>query len=147
MLDLICQPFDRLTVRQLHDLLELRCQVFIVEQNCAYDDIDGHDPESVHLLAYDGETLEGCCRWYPRDPQVVFGRIVTSQRTRGQGLGSYLMAEALDRIGPTEIFLSAQAHLEPFYRRFGFIPQGEPYDDVGILHVHMVRVAPLPTPE
>jgi ElaA protein len=141
MLDLICQPFRQLTVHQLHDILELRCRVFIVEQNCAYDDIDGHDPKSVHLLAYDGRTLEGCCRWYCRDDQVVFGRIVTSQRTRGQGLGSYLMAEALDRIGPSEIFLSSQAHLEPFYRRFGFVPQGEPYDWVGILHVDMVRAA------
>ena len=143
----VCRPFSELTVYQLHDLLRLRCDVFVVEQACVYPDIDGQDPHSRHLLGYAGGRLELCCRWYEESQgedggSVVLGRIVTSSRCRGQGLGAQLMREALERIGPRRVMLSAQAHLEDFYHRFGFNARGEPYDDAGIPHVDMVRPAP-----
>lgn len=144
MITFVCRPFVELTVQQLHDLLRLRCDVFVVEQACIYPEIDGRDPDCRHLLAYDGDDLELCCRWYEQPSgedagSVVLGRIAARQNSRGKGLGARLMVEALARIGPRRVVLSAQAHLEDFYRRFGFETRGIPYDDAGIAHVDMVR--------
>ncbi len=135
------RSFEELTVHELYALLRLRSEVFVVEQNCVYPDLDGKDQISRHLFFQrDGAPL-AYCRWYCSAGDVVLGRIVTSSAGRGLGLGRALMEEALRRIDGQQVRLSAQAHLQDFYRQFGFRSQGELYDDAGIPHVTMVRAA------
>ena len=130
-------PADR-----LYALLELRVNVFVVEQECAYAELDGRDllPDTVHV-------------WGPPtgEPQAYLrllsepgggwriGRVCTTRATRGQGLGVLLMAAALERIGDADVVLGAQTYAQDFYARFGFEPEGEPYDDEGIEHITMRR--------
>lgn len=140
-----CVSFDELTVGQLYDLLQLRSEVFVVEQNCVFLDIDGLDRQTLHLL---GTGEDGALRAYTRliPPGVkaadaLIGRVVTSPAARGGGTGRALMAESVARCGQLwpghAITLHAQAHLERFYAGFGFAPVGEPYMEDGIPHIEM----------
>lgn len=138
--------FEKLSLRELHDLLQLRCAVFVVEQNCAFLEIDGRDPDAEHLLAWapgvDG--LAGCLRIFPpNDGPAQIGRIVTVQAARSIGLGRAMMREAIahivGRYGPIAIDLSAQAHLERFYASFGFTRISDDYLEDGIPHCDMQR--------
>jgi len=140
-----CLRFDELSVRQLYDVLALRSQVFVVEQNCVFLDIDGLDPLTLHLL---GTTDDGALKAYARlippglkAPDALIGRVVTAPAARGGGTGRVLMAEAVaqcERLWPTHpITLHAQAHLERFYGSFGFVPIGEQYMEDGIPHQEM----------
>lgn len=156
-------PFDTLTGRQVHDLLQLRQDIFIVEQNCPYPDIDGRDPTAEHLLAFDPSgkvrTLIGALRLLdgaaaphgsslpalPADQATTIGRIVVDAAYRGVKLGGTLLAEAIRQIEATRhtpiTQLSAQAHLQGFYGRYGFTAVGEGYLEDGIPHVDMRRQA------
>ena len=156
-------PFDTLTGRQVHDLLRLRQDIFIVEQNCPYPDIDGRDPTAEHLLAFDPSgklrTLIGALRLLdgaaaphgsslpalPADQATTIGRIVVDAAYRGVKLGGTLLAEAIRQIEATRntpiAQLSAQAHLQGFYGRYGFTAVGEEYLEDGIPHVDMRRQA------
>ena len=140
-----CARFDELTVGQLYDLLQLRSQVFVVEQNCVFLDIDGLDRQTLHLL---GTGEDGALRAYTRlippgvkAPDALIGRVVTAPAARGGGTGRALMAESVARceqLWPGHaITLHAQAHLERFYAGFGFVPVGEPYMEDGIPHIEM----------
>ena len=144
---------DALSPRQLHDLLRLRVDVFVVEQACPYPEIDGRDPQARHLLVTApgeggaGETeLAACLRLLrpeaPGEPLRI-GRIVVAPAWRGTGLGDYLMRAALAearRIAPGHPqALSAQAHLTTFYAAHGFVPVSETYLEDGIPHVDMLR--------
>lgn len=140
-------PFDRLTPRQLHDLLQLRQRVFVVEQKCAYLDVDGLDPKcwlGMGTLA-DG-TLVATARLLPpglASPEPAIGRVVSSPDHRRHGYGRQLMQEAIREI--TRLFpghptrIGAQRYLERFYGELGFVTFGEPYMEDGIPHVHMMR--------
>jgi len=138
--------FQDLSARGLYDLLRLRQDVFVVEQACPYGDIDGRDPDAVHLIAAgpDG-ALMGCARCLGPDggaPGVVrFGRLAVHPAARGTGLGRRLVAAALDCLGERwpglAVEIGAQLYLEPFYAGFGFRRVGGVYDDVGIPHVDM----------
>lgn len=138
------RAFDALQPRELHDALALRAAVFVVEQACLYQDVDGLDPLARHVLAHDGLELVAYARVLPpgtRFDVTSIGRVVVAPRARGSGLGRRLMEEALRGIeasGPVPIALSAQAHLERFYASLGFVP-GERYDEDGIPHVAMRR--------
>lgn len=150
-------PFDALTVGQLHDLLSLRSEVFVVEQACAYLDIDGKDrhPEAWHLL---GEAADGQLAAYLRllpaglghgiddFAEASIGRVVTSPSWRGRGLGDPLMREGLalaERVLPgAPLRLGAQAHLQHFYARHGFTVASDEYLEDGIPHVEMLRPGP-----
>lgn len=140
-LEFSVKAFDELSLHELHDLLKLRSEVFVVEQQCVYGEIDGKDPEAVHLLGKFGGELAAYGRWYRRDSRIVLGRIVTAAWGRGRGWGRQVMARALEVIGPREIELDAQAHLEDFYAGYGFEARGEPFPDAGILHIKMLRAA------
>lgn len=131
--------FEELSPRELHDLLRLRSLVFVVEQSCIYLDLDGKDPVSRHLVGVSGNEIVACARWYWQGPQVRLGRIVVHPDHRGGGRGRELMTKALEAIGPQEVALHGQAHLEAFYRDFGFETRGEPFDEDGIPHLLMVR--------
>lgn len=140
-----CVPFAALTVEQLYDVLALRSEVFVVEQNCVFLDIDGLDRKTWHLLGRgDDGRLQAYARLLPpglKAPDALIGRVVTSPAARGGGSGRLLMSEALaqcKRLWPAQpITLHAQAHLEGFYGSFGFTPVGDQYMEDGILHQEM----------
>lgn len=140
-----CARFDELTVGQLYDLLQLRSQVFVVEQNCVFLDLDGLDRQTLHLLGTgEGGALMAYTRLIPpgvKAPDALIGRVVTAPAARGGGTGRALMAESVARceqLWPGHaITLHAQAHLERFYAGFGFAPVGEPYMEDGIPHIEM----------
>ncbi len=139
--------FDALTPRELHDLLKLRADVFVVEQTCVFSEIDGRDPEALHLLLRpDGaEALAGTLRLFgperEGDPAVI-GRVATASFARGTGLGRALMAEGIAearrRFGPVPIRIGAQSRLERFYDSVGFKRIGEDYTEDDIAHCAMV---------
>ena len=131
--------FDELTVAQLYGILRLRSDVFIVEQACAYDDIDGRDaePATRHLwVEAGGEVVAAARLLRNRDGAHHIGRVVTHPRHRRRGLAEALMRRAIELAGPP-IELKAQAHLADWYARFGFRPSGDTFDEAGVLHQPM----------
>ena len=137
-------PFAKLTPRQVHDLYRLRVEVFVVEQNCVFQDVDGVDPDCFHLLGYSGDDLVAYARLLPagvKFDEPSIGRVITAPSIRRKGMGRVLMVEAMKRaqeLWPRQpIRIGAQAHLERFYNEFGFRKVGEPYDEDGILHIEM----------
>lgn len=141
---MICRPFARLTVAELHAVLRARQDVFVVEQACAYPDIDGVDPDAVHLWYRDDEhAVAAYCRVFakPDEPgTMVIGRVLTV--VRGVGLGGRLLHEAVAlarRLDPDArgIWLEAQQYAIGFYEREGFRVVSEPFMDDGIMHVEM----------
>jgi ElaA protein len=142
------RSFAQLDTAELYSLLRLRSEVFVVEQRCAYQDIDGKDPQADHLLIWDSDgNLSGCLRVFGPDPAdgcARIGRIVTSPKHRKAGLGRWLVRQALDfvaaRYGDVPIKISAQVHLEQFYAEFGFARSSPDYVEDGILHCDMLRL-------
>lgn len=145
--EVVWRDFAGLTVGELHDILKLRCDVFIVEQRILCEEIDGRDPETVHgLVRHDG-AVAGTARIFPpgADGAARVGRVATRRDLRGLGLGRTLMREAVAeitrRFGTVPIVLGAQSHLVDFYVGFGFEAVSDIYDDHGIPHVEMRRPA------
>lgn len=145
-------PFNALSREQLYELLRLRSEVFVVEQNCIFQDMDGLDDQAMHLLGT--RTLDGVpqlvayVRCFSKGitfDEASIGRVVTRQSARGGGLGHVLMAEAIRALqqqwGAQPIRIGAQAHLKDFYQRHGFADVGKPYVEDGIPHLEMVRPA------
>ncbi|MBL8288399.1 MAG: GNAT family N-acetyltransferase [Rubrivivax sp.] len=133
----------------LYDALALRSRVFVVEQRCAYLDLDGHDRAAWHLLGRDGSTgaLLSTLRVLDEGTKYAepsIGRVVTAPEARGAGHGRALFAEGLARCLAAwpgrRIRLDAQAYLESFYAGFGFAREGAPYSEDGIAHVLMWRL-------
>ncbi len=136
------KSFDELTLRELYELLRLRSKVFVVEQECAYQDLDGHDYESRHLFAL---RLDGSCsayarlHWKDRDSGTVrLGRVVNDDR--GVGLGMKLLTAAIEEaraMGAKEIYIEAQRYAVGFYEKAGFTVTSKPFLEDGISHVSM----------
>lgn len=131
----------------LYAFLRLRSDIFVVEQNCVFPDMDGIDPQCEHLCGHapDGRLL-AYLRLVPpgvRAPQPSLGRLVVDAAARGNGAGREAMLEGLrvcaQRYPGQTIFLSAQQHLERFYASLGFAPSSEPYLEDGIWHLNMLR--------
>lgn len=143
-----CLPFAQLSSNQLYQLLQLRADVFVVEQNCAYQDLDGRDqhPQALHLFNRPTQQeISAYARILP--PGLVFegvaiGRVVVTVNARGQGLGKTLMMEAIavarKQWGQVAIEISAQVQWLDFYRSLGFMEQGESYLEDNIPHIHML---------
>jgi len=138
--------FGDLSGRDVHDILRLRCLVFVVEQRCAFPEVDGCDPDAVHLLWRDeAGRLSGTLRVFEPEASGAarIGRIATAPHARGQGLGHAMMREALglcaERFPGRPIDLSAQEHLVPFYERHGFTVVSPSYLEDDIPHVDMRR--------
>lgn len=141
--------FNGLTTEQWHDLLELRINVFVVEQNCPYPELDGKDPECIHVWGERNERVVAVARILPPGlsyQEVSLGRVATLEAQRGQGLGKKLMDFCLQTItaefGRLPIRISAQTYLIPFYRSLGFEETGKEYLEDDIPHVQMYRAAP-----
>lgn len=139
-----------LTPHELYALLALRSQVFVVEQHCAYLDVDGQDlsGDTCHLLAWQDDALLAYLRLLDPATQggdVVIGRVVIAPQARGTGLGHQLMERAVqactERWPELPIYLSAQAHLQGYYGRYGFVAVTEVYLDDDIPHIGMRRQA------
>jgi ElaA protein len=153
-----CLPFDGLGGHELYRLLQLRSAVFVVEQACVFQDLDGLDAQAFHLLGEvatanvaDGARsaqLLACARLLPAGvafAEASIGRVATATTARGSGLGHDLMAQACARLaqlwGPQAIRIGAQAHLQAYYGRHGFVTDGDPYLEDGIWHVEMLKPA------
>ncbi|QMM53619.1 GNAT family N-acetyltransferase [Enterobacter sp. RHB15-C17] len=141
---------SELTVSALYALLKLRCEVFVVEQTCPYQDIDGDDlvGENRHILGWKDDALVAYARILKSEDDfdpVVIGRVIISSKARGEKLGYKLMEQTLEsckKQWPDKaLYLGAQAHLQPFYAHFGFAPVTEVYDEDGIPHIGMAREA------
>ena len=138
--------FDELSAREVHDILQARAAVFVVEQACAFQDVDGADPLGWHLYARRDGAIAAYCRLLPagvKFAEPTIGRVVTTAAARGTGLGRNLMQEALARahaLWPGEaVRIGAQQRLERFYHSLGFVTASAPYDEDGIAHVEMLR--------
>jgi ElaA protein len=128
----------------LYRILRLRTDVFVVEQECAYPELDGRDlePGSLQLWLADGDDVTATLRLLTDpDGAARIGRVATAGTARGRGLAAVLMQRALELAGDRPVVLDAQAHLEGWYARFGFTRAGEEYVEDGIPHVPMRRPA------
>lgn len=137
------KTFNELTVNELYDILQLRQQVFQLEQNSLFLDIDDIDRKAEHLIHYRGNELIAYLRIFEEHQMIVMGRIVVAKSARGNGLGKALIQKALayiDKKYPEQpIKVSAQLYLKKFYEDFDFIAIGEPYDEDCIPHIIMKR--------
>ncbi|MGB0367735.1 MAG: GNAT family N-acetyltransferase [Flavobacteriaceae bacterium] len=135
--------WGELTTDILYSILALRSEVFVVEQDCVYQDIDGKDQKAKHLLGYEKDLLVAHSRLLkPGDyfDQHSFGRAVVKISHRGLGLGDELVKRSIKELGEkTEIKISAQYHLEKFYQNNGFVSVGDTYLEDGIPHIAMFR--------
>ena len=141
-----CAHFGQLTAREFHDILQARAAVFVVEQNCAFQDVDGADPVSEHLVGREDGAIVAYCRLVPpgvKYPEPSIGRVITARAARGIGAGRALMAKAIERaetLWPGHCMkIGAQQYLARFYGDFGFVQSSEPYDEDGIQHIEMIR--------
>ncbi len=138
--------FTELSLNEFHDIIAIRLKAFVVEQNCAYLDLDGKDKKSYHALCRDGlGNIIATARILPAGlsyPEVSIGRVVTDENTRGQGIGHVLMNECMnfckDEFGLSPIRISAQKHLETYYNKHQFISTGKEYLEDEIPHVEML---------
>ncbi len=143
------KPFNCLSLDELHDLIQLRIQVFVLEQDCPYQDLDGRDKVAEHLIAIEDGVMMATLRIL--SPGIAYkewsiGRVVVDEKSRGTGLGHRIMEEAIRWVdtkqgGPAAIKLSAQEHLRAYYERHGFEQCGEGYLEDGIPHIPMLKSA------
>jgi ElaA protein len=137
-------PFDELAPRLAYELWRLRQQVFVVEQDCPYPDLDGRDLEDTtqHVMLLEDETLVGCLRVLDDGDWARIGRVAVAPASRGQGLAALMMDAALALCGDREVRLDAQTGLTAFYEGYGFEVTGPEFDEDGIMHVPMCRRRP-----
>lgn len=145
-----CLRFEELTLSQLYAVLAARQQVFLLEQQCLYQDMDGLDQDAHHLIGWsdDSPTLRLCAYLRVLAPGVKFaeaslGRVLTTAAGRGTGSGRALLrrgiAETQALYPGAHLRIGAQQYLEAFYASFGFVTVSAPYDEDGIAHIDMLR--------
>ena len=137
-------PFAELDAATLYQILTLRSEVFVVEQNCVYLDPDGLDPEpgTRHLWIERAGGVRAYVRILDIDGEPRIGRVVTAPTARGAGLAGRLIAEAVRLIGDRPSVLHAQAHLRNYYAKFGYQQNGPEYLEDGIPHIPMIKPEP-----
>lgn len=149
MLSWVSLPFDELSTHQLFEVLKLRVDVFVVEQECAYPELDEKDrhPETRHLMGFSGQDLVAYARVIP--PGLSYesssiGRVVTAAEARRIGTGRVLLKEAIglcETLWPNnDIEIGAQEYLLDFYQSFGFAPSSSVYLEDGIPHLDMKKI-------
>lgn len=133
--------FDELPPRTAYDVWRLRQDVFVVEQDCPYPDLDGRDLEEAtrHVVLLESERVVGTLRVLDDGDCARIGRVVVAPERRGRGLSALLMDRAMDVVGDREARLDAQAPLARFYAGWGFEVSGPEFDEDGIRHVPMRR--------
>ncbi|HGO5816210.1 TPA: GNAT family N-acetyltransferase [Mannheimia haemolytica] len=135
--------FDELSAQELFEIYYARTAVFVVEQDCAYQEVDHKDLQAVHFFAKNVENLTAYCRLIPNDNCVHIGRVLVVNEFRGTGLARELVQKAIDYCGehfPAQpIHAQAQSYLQAFYESFGFKAVSEVYLEDGIEHLDMVK--------
>lgn len=138
--------FDDLTGPELYAVLQLRSEVFVVEQHCAFQDMDGADAQAMHLLGMQQSVLVAYARCFAaggKFAEASIGRVLTHATLRGSGAGHVLIEKAITCLsqqwGPQAIRIGAQQRLEAFYRQHGFEQAGPHYLEDGIDHIEMLR--------
>ena len=144
-----CVPFHDLTAGELYAILRLRSEVFVVEQNCPYLDEDDKDQECYHLMGWKDGLLAAYTRILPAGlafEEASIGRVVTSAKARGEGLGRTLMLQSIKALyniyGEVPIKIGAQLYLRDFYKSLGFLQVSDTYLEDNIPHIKMLKQAP-----
>jgi len=146
MLDITTKSFNKLTTEELYDLLQLRSEVFVVEQDCVYQDVDGKDQKALHILGYNAEKLVAYTRvfkpgYYFKEASI--GRVVVRAHERKFKYGYTIMNASIEAIknhyNETTIRISAQTYLKQFYNNLDFYEVGEEYLEDGIQHINMIK--------
>lgn len=141
---IICKKFNELTLEELYEILKLRSEVFVVEQNCIYNDIDGKDLTSSHIMIKENGKIKAYLR--ALQPGVSYedaslGRVLVSPDARGKGYAKTIVTKGVEYIlnnfNTTKITIGAQEYLKNFYSEIGFKPISEVYDEDGITHLDM----------
>lgn len=140
------KTFEELTIHELYEVLALRAEVFVVEQDCVYQDIDGKDQKAIHVLGYKNEKLVAYTRCFDQGiyfEEASIGRVIVKQNERKYGYGHDIMKASIeeieDRFKVTTIKISAQQYLTKFYESHQFKQIGEGYLEDGIPHIAMIR--------
>jgi ElaA protein len=142
----VCKSFNELTALEVYNILFQRNQIFVVEQNCVYQDCDYKDPDCYHMMGWDGELLAAYTRLLPPGKSfnnMSIGRVLTAKDYRNKNLGRELMKRSIEELnrlfGSQPITIGAQLYLKRFYEGLGFKQVGEIYLEDGIKHIEMLR--------
>jgi ElaA protein len=140
------KKFDELSLQELYAILQLRSEVFVVEQNCVFQDMDNKDQSSYHLMGWENNILLAYTRLIPPGityPFSSIGRVVTASSARGSGIGKLLMEKSIQELeqlfGRQPVKIGAQLYLREFYHSFGLKQAGDIYIEDGIDHIEMIR--------
>ncbi len=138
-MDFVVKRFAELSLTELYEILRLRVDVFVVEQNCPYPEIDGIDYDSVHVFAMENGRVTAYLRYFESEGCIRIGRVITAER--GKGHGKELMMKGIELISRNtdarRIVLGAQVVAMGFYESLGFEACSDPYDEDGITHIIM----------
>lgn len=142
-MELTIKTFQELTTKELYEILKVRGAIFVVEQNCSYQDIDGLDETSLHLFYEDGGQVQAYLRAFEKEPGIVqMGRVLTLRH--GEGLGGHLLHEGIpvikEQFHPRKIVIEAQCYATGYYEKAGFQRCSEEFLEDGIPHVRMELV-------
>ena len=143
----IIKSFEQLDKAELYEIMQLRIEVFVIEQDCPYPDLDGTDHECLHMWIVQDDQIASYLRINPagsRYAEPSLGRIVTKLAHRSKGLGAVIINKAIEVVcqeKPTAIRISAQSHLENYYEKFGFLKASDEYLEDNIPHIEMLRDA------
>ncbi|GAB0155868.1 GNAT family N-acetyltransferase [Chryseobacterium sp. Alg-005] len=140
------KTFEEFTVPELYQVLKARIDVFVIEQNCPYPDLDDYDQKAIHIWAEENEEVLAYCRIFDKGikyKETSIGRVLTTEKARGKSLGKLLIQYAIEtienRFHTPEIRISAQDYLLRFYAGFGFEDTGKKYLEDDIPHTEMIR--------
>lgn len=144
-MDLSVTKFESLSVSDLYQILKLRSEVFVLEQECLYQDLDDLDQPSWHVMLKDGDKLVACARVFHRDRELKvaqIGRVVTAMEFRRMAKGTEVMQKAMEvafnDLDARTIYVEAQVYAIPFYRNLGFEVNSDEFLEDGIPHVQMI---------
>lgn len=142
----ICKYFNDLSVTELYAIIRLRNEVFVVEQNCVFQDADNKDQHCFHLMGFINHELVAYTRLLDKGvayDYVSIGRVVTNPNYRNKGAGKLLMQQSIEQcyalFGQQAIKIGAQLYLKKFYENFGFVQSSNVYDEDGIDHIEMIK--------
>ena len=145
MLSFVIKPFHELSIEEMYTMLQLRTKVFVVEQNCVFQDMDDKDRKGIHVLGYHGDDLVAYSRLLPAGvsyTEMSIGRVLTETDRRKEGFGVDLMKRSIgalyEHYGKAPIRIGAQLYLKKFYEGFGFIQSSDTYLEDGIPHIEMI---------
>ena len=138
------KKFTELSINELYDILRLRSEVFVVEQDCVYQDVDAKDQKALHLFISDKGSIVAYTRMFDKGDyfnEASIGRVVVQENYRDKKLGHILMKESIEAVkkyyNTSKITISAQKHLKRFYESHGFYQEGDEYLEDGIPHIKM----------